>query len=92
MAGLWHTLLSPRAIAMIVAELRARYDGSVVQTQDLTVFNATKEAVVVRQAQVMDQLPPTPGMQRAPVAPTAVAPPKSWAEARIPLDAGTPGS
>jgi hypothetical protein len=50
------------------------------------VFNVTKEAVVVRQAQVLDQLPPTPGKQRAPFAPVAVAPPEWRAEARIPLD------
>lgn len=86
MAGLWHTLLSPQIIPMIFTELRGGYDGPVVQTQDLTVFNVTKEAVVARQAQVMDQLPPTPGTQRAPFAPTAVTPPAWWAEARIPLD------
>jgi ribonuclease Z len=91
MAGLWHTLLSPQVIAMIFAELRAGYDGPVVQTQDLTVFNVTKEAMVARQAQVLEQLPPTPGTQRAPFAPTAVAPPEWWA--RIPLDdAGSPAS
>ena len=93
MAALWHTLLSPQIIPMIFTELRAGYDGPVVQTQDLTVFNVTKEAVVARQAQVMDQLPPTPGTQRAPFAPMPVAPPEWWAEARIPLDdAGAPGS
>jgi ribonuclease Z len=93
MAGLWHTLLSPQIIPMIFTELRAGYDGPVVQTQDLTVFNVTKEAVVARQAQVMDQLPPTPGTQRAPFAPMAVTPPAWWAEARIPLDdAVAPGS
>jgi ribonuclease Z len=91
MAGLWHTLLSPQIIPMIFAELRAGYDGPVVQTQDLTVFNVTKEAVVARQAQVMDQLPPTPGTPRAPFTPAAVTPPEWWAAARIPLDA-TPTS
>ncbi len=48
--------------------------------------NVTREAVVARQAQVMDQLPPTPGTQRAPFAPAAVTPPAWRAEARIPLD------
>ena len=86
MAGLWHTLLSPQIIPIVFTELRAGYDGPVVQTQDLTVFNVTEEAVVARQAQVMEQLPPTPGTQRAPFAPTAVAPPEWWAEARIPLE------
>lgn len=85
-AGLWHTLLSPQVIPMIHAELRAGYDGPVVQTQDLTVFNVTKEAVVSRQAQVMDQLPPTPGKQRATFTPVLPTPPAWWAEERIPLD------
>jgi ribonuclease Z len=91
-AGLWHTLLSPQIIPMVFAELRAGYDGPVVQTQDLTVFNVTKEAVVSRQAQVMDQLPPTPGTPRVPYTPVAVKAPEWWAEARIPLgDAPSPG-
>jgi ribonuclease Z len=58
----------------------------VVQTQDLTVFDVTTEAVVARQAQVTDQLPPTPGTPRAPYTPVAVPAPEWWAEARIPLD------
>jgi len=92
-AGLWHTLLSPQVIPMIQAALRAGYDGPVVQTQDLTVFNVTKEAVVSRQARVMDQLPPIPGTPRVPYTPVAVKAPEWWAEARIPLDdAGAPGS
>ena len=92
-AGLWHTLLSPQVITMVFAELRAGYDGPVVQTQDLTVFNVTKEAVIARQAQGVEQSPPIAGKQRAPFAPVAVTPPAWWAEARIPLDdAETPGS
>ena len=75
---------------MIFADLRAGYDGPVVQTQDFTVFNVTKEAVVARQAQVMDQLPPTPGTPRVPYIPVATTPPEWWAEARIPLDSPPP--
>jgi ribonuclease Z len=87
MAGLWHTpLLSPQVIPLVFSELRAMYDGPVVQTQDLTVFNVTKEAVVARQAQVNPQLPPIPGKQRAAFTPVAVPPPDWWAEALIPLD------
>jgi ribonuclease Z len=85
-AGLWHTLLSPQVIPMVQAELRTAYDGPVVQTQDLAVFNVTKEAVVSRQAQVDDQLPPIPGVQRETFTPVLPAPPRWWAEARIPLD------
>jgi ribonuclease Z len=86
MAGLWHTLLSPQVIHMIFAELGEVYDGPVVQTQDLTVFNVTKEAVVVRQAQVMEQLPPIPGKQRVAYTSVLPAPPAWWAEALIPFD------
>ena len=45
MAGLWHTLLSHQVIQLIFSELGKVYDGPVVQTQDLTVFNVTKDAV-----------------------------------------------
>ena len=86
MAGLWHTLLSPQIISLIFSELGAVYDGPVVQTQDLTVFNVTKEAVVARQAQVIDQLPPIPGKQRVAYTSVLPTPPAWWAEALIPLD------
>ena len=85
-AGLYHTILSPQVISMIFSELGEVYDGPVVQTQDLTVFNVTKEAVVARQAKQFDQLPPTPGVQRVAFKPVAVPPPDWWAEALIPLD------
>jgi len=86
MAGLWHTLLSPQVIPMVFSELGAVYDGPVVQTQDLTVFNLTKEAVVARQAKVSDQLPPIPGVPRVGYTPIQPTPPAWWAEALIPLD------
>jgi len=85
-AGLYHTLLSPQVISMLYSEISAVYNGPVVQTQDLTVFNVTKEAVVARQAKPFDQLPPLPGVQRVAFSPVAVPPPDWWAEALIPLD------
>jgi ribonuclease Z len=85
-AGLYHTLLSPQVIHMVFSELGGVYNGPVVQTQDLTVFNVTKEAVVARQVKQFDQLPPTPGKQRMAFSPVAVPPPDWWAEALIPLD------
>jgi ribonuclease Z len=86
MAGLWHTFLSPQVIPMIFSELRSVYEGPVVQTQDLTVFNVTAEAVVARQAQVVDQLPPIAGEQRVAYTPVLPEPPDWWAEQRIALD------
>ena len=67
------------------------YTGPVVQTQDLTVFNVTQEAIVARQVKQFDQLPPTPGKQRTAFQPVAVLlPPDWWAEALIPLDQPAP--
>jgi ribonuclease Z len=86
MAGLIHTFLSPEVIPLIFRELRTVYEGPVVQTQDLTVFNVTKEAVVARQAHVVDQLPPIAGEQRLAYAPVLPEPPDWWADALIPLD------
>jgi ribonuclease Z len=86
MAGLWHTLLTPQVIHLLHSELSAVYDGPVVQTQDLTVFNITKEAVVARQAKVSDQLPPIAGKQRVAFTPVAVPPPDWWADALISID------
>jgi ribonuclease Z len=70
----------------IFSEIRSVYDGPVVQTDDLTVFNVTKDAVVARQAQVIDQLPPTAGKQRVAYTPVLPTPPDRLAEARIPID------
>ena len=55
-------------------------------TQDLTVFNVTKEAVVARQAKVSDQLLPIPGVPSVDYTPVEQTPPAGWAEAIIPVD------
>ena len=86
LAGLYHTLLSPQVVSMLFAELGEVYAGPVVQTQDLTVINITKEAIVSRQAKVQDQLPPIAGKQHATFTPTQIPPPAWWAEALIPVD------
>ena len=86
MAGLWHTPLAPPTTPLIVQDLRKVYDGPVVQTQDLTVFNVTKEAVVVRQARVEPQPQAVPGTPTAEPTPRPPTEPEWWAEALIPLD------
>jgi ribonuclease Z len=86
MAGLYHTLLSPQVIPLVFAELGEVYQGPVVQTQDFTVFNITKQAVIARQAKVEDQLPPIPGVQSEDFTPTQVPPPAWWEKELIPLD------
>ena len=86
LACLWHTLLSSQVVSMLFAELGEVYTGPVVQTQDLTVINITSDAVVSRQAKVVDQLPPIAGQQSADFKPVQIPPPAWWAEALIPLD------
>lgn len=86
MAGLWHTLLTPEIIPLVHSEVKEDYDGPIVQTQDFTVFNVTKDAVVARQAKVKPQLPPTPGIPSVIYEPYAVEPPAWWEDATIPLD------
>ena len=86
LGGLWHTLLSPQVVAMLFAELGEVYQGPVVQTQDMTVINITKEAVISRQGKVMDQLPPIAGKQRVDFKPMAVPHPAWWTEALLPID------
>jgi ribonuclease Z len=61
MAGLWHTFLVPPVVAPILEQVSTVFDGAVVQTQDLTVFNITKEAVVARQAEAVPQVMAVPG-------------------------------
>jgi ribonuclease Z len=69
------------------AELRKVYSGPVVQTQDLTVFNITKEAVVARQAQIMPQAMPVMGVPSIkPTHGVRPADPTWWAESLLPVD------
>jgi ribonuclease Z len=86
MAGLWHTIVAPQIVPQVFAELRKVYDGPVVQTQDLTVFNITQQAVVARQAQVSPQTMPVAGEPRIKVTPQMPTVPDWWAEALIPID------
>jgi ribonuclease Z len=58
----------------------------VLQTQDLTVINITKDAIVSRQAKVESQLLPIAGEQRSSFTPTQIPPPAWWAEALIPIN------
>ena len=86
MAGLWHTVVSSTSTPMIFQDLRKVYDGPVVQTQDLTVFNVTTDAVVARQAQVDDQPRPIAGTPKSEPEIRVPAMPDWWADALIPLD------
>ncbi len=86
MGVLFHTLLPPKVIPMIFEELGQVYSGPVVQAQDFTVFNLTKDAVVARQAKVLDQLPPIPGVQNETFVPTEAPAPDWWKQELVELD------
>ena len=86
LAGLTHTLLSPEVLGLVFSELGEVYHGPVLQSQDLTVVNITKEAIISRQAKVVDQLPAIAGQQRSTFNPVQIPPPAWWAEALIPMD------
>ncbi len=90
MGALWHTFLVPAVVVPILEEVSAVFDGPVVQTQDLTIFNITKEAVVARQVQAVPQALAVPGEAKVETTyGTRPEPPAWWADALIP-DEGAP--
>jgi ribonuclease Z len=50
MSVMWHLAVDHETVGPAYEEMRREYDGPVTIAQDLTVFNITKNAVVVRQA------------------------------------------
>lgn len=85
MGALWHMDVSPGAQA-VFAEIGEHYDGPVVATQDLTVFNVTADAVVARQAHVNDAPHPVHGPSRSqPQVEPMAAPPSWWTDAALEL-------
>jgi ribonuclease Z len=83
MAALWHLPLSP-AVGQILADAQKDFDGAIVASQDLTVFNVTSEAVVARQAEVDDHPNPVPGKSKTEMKLTPPNPePAWWAAARL---------
>jgi ribonuclease Z len=60
--------------------------GAVTATQDLTVFNVTKDAITARQAKVNDAPPPVHGpSQTSPALEPQPAPPAWWTGALLDL-------
>jgi ribonuclease Z len=50
MSVMWHLAVDHDTVGPAYQEMRSEYDGPVTIAQDLTVFNITRNAVVVRQA------------------------------------------
>jgi ribonuclease Z len=84
MGALWHTLLVPAVVVPILEEVSSVFDGPVVQTQDFTIFNITKEAVVARQVQAAPQPVAVPGKSKLKLTyGTRPEPPAWWADVII---------
>jgi ribonuclease Z len=83
MAALWHLDVSP-GVSGVLEEVGEHYGGAVAVCQDLTVFNVSADAVVVRQAQVNDAPQPVHGPSTTePMIEPAPAPPSWWVEAAL---------
>jgi len=85
MSAMWHLAVDHETVGPVFSEMRTRYDGPVVISQDLTVFNVTKEAVVARQATTDPTAWPVVGESQVTGPPMAAphAPPPWWADALI---------
>jgi ribonuclease Z len=84
--ALWHTPLAPPFVAAIFDDLRKEYDGPIVQTQDLTVFDIDHDAIVARQARVDSSAPAVVAGRGAPPVVTLerAQPPAWWDDIAMP--------
>jgi len=85
MSVMWHLVVDHDTVGPAYQEMRSQYDGPVTIAQDLTVFNITRNAVVVRQA-IIDPLAwPVVGTSTVSGPPLSKPhnPPEWWAGALI---------
>ena len=85
MSAMWHLAVDHESVGPVFSEMRTQHDGPVVISQDLTVFDITKEAVVVRQATLDPAAWPVvgPTVVQGPPESAPHAPPAWWADALI---------
>ena len=85
MSAMWHLVVDHDTIGPVFSEMRTRYDGPVVISQDLTVFNITKDAVVARQRTIDPFRWPVvgPSNEQGPPMSAQLEPPAWWAEALL---------
>jgi ribonuclease Z len=82
MSVMWHLTVDHETVGPAYREMQIQYDGPVTIAQDLTVFNVTKDAVVVRQAEVNPVAWPVIGKSKESEPPMSKPnnPPKWWAD------------
>jgi ribonuclease Z len=85
MSVMWHLVVDHDIVGPAYQEMRRQYDGPVTIAQDLTVFNITRDAVVVRQATIDPVAWPVIGKSGVSGPPLAkpVNAPTWWADALI---------
>jgi len=85
MSAMWHLVVDHETVGPVFAEMRTQHDGPVVISQDLTVFNITKDAVVTRRATVDPFAWPVLGDSHESGPPMSLPhdPPSWWADALI---------
>jgi ribonuclease Z len=85
MGALWHLDVTP-GVDTVLDEVHANYSGPVTVTQDLTIFNVTKDAVTARQAKVNNAEPPVHGPSHTSAGLDPMpTPPGWWTEALLDL-------
>ena len=85
MSAMWHLVVDHDTVGPVYSEMRKHYDGPVVISQDLTVFNITKDAIVTRRATVDPFAWPVLGQSHESGPPMSAPhnPPPWWADALI---------
>jgi ribonuclease Z len=85
MSAMWHLVVDHDTVGPVFSEMRTQHDGPVVISQDLTVFNIAKDAVVARQATVDPFAWPVLGHTELTGPPMSAPhePPAWWADALI---------
>jgi ribonuclease Z len=85
MSAMWHLVVDHDTVGPVFSDVRAGHDGPVIISQDLTVFNITKESVVARQGTVDAYHWPVvgPSNEQGPPMNPELEPPAWWADALI---------
>ena len=88
MSAMWHFVADHETVGPAFSEMRTHYDGPVVISQDLSVFNVTKDAVVARQARIDPMAWPVIGESHVTGPPMSAPhdPPAWWNDALITAD------
>lgn len=85
LSAMWHLVVDHDTVGPVFADMRKHHEGPVVVSQDFTVFNLTKDAVITRQAIPLAASWPIVGMSKTQGPPMSapLAPPAWWSESSI---------